>query len=436
MNAVRTPGRRHTERRRGGKLPLLVLVSLFLTSACTGGQDPRDDVSYEDVEIETITAPPASARGAREYLQGGEGPAEGQPLRIAWINGDPDWDVSMRAAVTLVNVELAGVNGRPIELLTCDDDANLPACASRLASAQPALALLGTPSGAHSLLRDALGDIPAIGVEPEDPRSWRDPLTHYFTLGTIGVLRAATTWASTQQYDALLVLAPYPEAFDGTVGTRDDTRRRTLILESGRSRDAEEFIASALDALAKDTSGSILVVNLLDQDGCVSLARTVDPAVVNPAWGDVDVMTTGTCAGKQVHDELGDWPPEWYHVGGGTDLQIYELDQQVRVYRDRITRYGNPDADWTGDNSLPFGTLLTAVRVITDSTPATGNPSSGTLNDAIRNYQGPAFMGMPEHHCGSDPDRPALCSHHARVFFYTGQRDWRNIVGEPFHILP
>jgi branched-chain amino acid transport system substrate-binding protein len=434
MNSVRTPADRPLERRR--TRVALGSALLVVLSSCTSGQDHRDDVSYEDVEIETITAPPSSARGAREYLQSSEGQADGEALKIAWINDDADWDVSMRAAVTLVNAELTGVNGRPIELLACDGDEKLPSCASRLASEEPALALLGSPSGEHGLLRDALGSVPAIGVEPEDPRSWRDPLTHYFTLGTIGVLRAATVWASTQAYDSMLVLAPYPEVLDGTFTTSGEVRSATLVLEGGRSRDAEKVIAAALDDLNSDPSAKTLVVNLLDQDGCVSLARTVDPTVADLAWGSIDVITTGTCAGKQVHDELGDWPPEWYHIGGGPDLQIYELDQQVRVYRDRITRYGDETADWTGDNSLPFGALLTAVRMITQSIPATGTPESSILNDAIRNYRGPAFMGMPEHHCGVDSTRPALCAHQARVFLYTGQRDWRNIVGEPFDILP
>jgi hypothetical protein len=414
------------------------LTTFLFTSACgnEGLTSEREDVAYEDVDIDSITAPPSSARGARDFLQSGEGIADGEPLYIAWLNENPDWDVSLRAASELVNRELNGVNGRPIEILSCENGADLQTCAEHISELAPVITLIGETATAHETIRKALGNTPAIGVDPKDPQSWNDPLTHHFALGTTGVLRAAATWAATrpaeETYDAMLILAPYDQALEGTLDALKTAQVDTLILGEEAARDAENTIAAALDNLGDAPKRRTLVVNSLGQNGCVSLARTVDPRVASPSWGTIDVITTGACAGKQVHDELGDWPPNWYHVGAGPDLQIYELDPQVRVYRDRITRYGKPDADWTAANSLPFATLLTALRIITPVVNDNPTPTGNDVNRAVASYTGPGFMGMPEHQCGFDSNRTSLCVRHARVFLYTGQRDWLNLVGEPF----
>lgn len=416
---------------------LLAATVVTLLAACgTGGED--DTVAYDDVDIDTITAPKSSARGARDFLQSGEGTATGEPLRIAWLNENSDWDVSMRAAVELVNRELDGALGRPVELLTCVEGEPGPACGERLRRLSPILALIGETTAGHTEIRSALGVIPAIGVDPIDPQSWNDPLTRYFTLGATGVLRAAATWAralpTTEKYAAVLVLAPNEEALEGTLEELDGTPIQTLVLPAADAADGADAIAAALDNLGAEPTRRTLVVNALGQDGCISLARTVDTRVADPTWGDVDVITTGVCAGRKVHAALGDWPPNWYHVGAGPDLEIYELDPQVRVYRDRITRYGKPDADWTAANSLPFATLLTALRIVTPVLRAHTTPTNAHVSDAIASYNGPAYMGMPEHRCGFEPERVSLCARHARVFLYTGQRDWRNLVGEPFPV--
>lgn len=414
-----------------------VAATLTLLAACADdGRDAETGLVYEDVEIDTITAPPASARGAQEYLQSGEGVAEGEPLRIAWLNESHDWNVSLRAATELVNRELDGVRGRPIEILSCGTAEPILQCAERVKDLEPVLALIGKTDTRHRHLRQALADIPAVTVEPEDPEAWNDPFTHHFTLGSVGVLRAAATWAAAlppeKSHNSILVLAPYAEALEGTLDELEGTPVSALVLAGDEARNAEGVIADALERLGAKPDGRTLIVNALEQDGCVSLARAVDPRVADPAWGDIEVVTTGACAGKKVHDELGDWPPEWYHVGAGPDLQTYELDPQVRVYRDRITRYGGPSADWTATNSLPFAALLTILRILTPILADTTETTHDDVNEAIASYTGPGYMGMPEHRCGFDPARTSLCVRHARMFLYTGQRDWRNIVGEPF----
>lgn len=436
------PGSRHARAHARPITRVLAIVAVLGLAgglgACTREQDGgRDKVSYDDVEMDAITAPAASARGAREFLQGGEGAADGEPLRIAWLNANADWDVSLRAGVELVNRELDGVAGRPVEIVACRTDEDIETCASRLRDLDPLLAIIGETGTGHAALRRALGSTPAVGVEPEDPQAWNDPLTHYFSLGTTGTIRAAARWSTRrsadEKPDAVLVLAPHQETLEGTLADLGTTATETLVIPPDRQHDAERTIAAALDSLGERPEQTTLIVNALGQDGCISLARTVDPRTASPSWGRIDVVTTGTCAGRTVHDELGDWPPGWYHVGSGPDLQSYELDPQVRVYRDRITRYGKPDADWTAANSLPFAALMTALRIVTPL-QETATTSDDETNQAIAEYTGPGYMGMPSHRCGFDPRRTSLCVDRARIFLYTGQRDWRNLVGEPFTI--
>lgn len=432
MNRAHPPRARH--RTAGAGVLAALLAAALLLAACSS-PGRGSDVHYDDVDIDTVTAPASSARAARIYLDAGEGTADGEPLVVGWINDDPAWDASLLAAVRLVNLELDGVNGRPVDITACRRGEDGDRCAARIAEEGPALFLIGRTDTAYDDLRATMADTPAVGVESDDPRAWADPHTRFYNLNTPGVLRAASIWAGGQGYGKALVLAPNREALDATLGGLGPVRVAHLVLPPDEAVGAQDRIARAISDLAgRDGTGRIVVINALDQDGCVSLARAVaDP---EPSWGDVDVVTTGNCAGKRVHSELGDWPPEWYHVGSGPNLQNYELEPQVRVYRDRLVHYAGPDADWTAANTLPFGTLLTALRIIAPTVAPTGTPQPGTVDEALSDYRGPGYMGMPSHRCGYDPERPALCVDLARIYLYTGQRDWRNLSGDPFPVHP
>lgn len=418
---------------RAALVGLLLVVSGCSTPAGTGPA-----VTYDDVDIDTVTAPAADADGARDFLGSGTGPAQGDPLLIGWINEDQGWDVSFRAAAEMLNRELDGISGRPIEIVACGDDEDTATCSDRIGSAEPLLVIIGDTRTPHTRIREGIAGIPALGVEPDDPGSWTDELTRYFTLGVPGTLRAAATWAAPRGYTGVLVLVTNEESLTRTLSDFDEAAipTSTLVLTDESARDAENRIAEQLDRIADGAPDQrLLVVNTLDGDGCVSLARAVDVRVANPSWGQVDVVTTGNCASKTVHKALGDWPPGWYHVGAGPDLELYAIDPQVRVYRDRITRYGGEDADWSGANTLPFTTLVNAARMLAPLLEDGRSPAPYDVVTTLGTYTGPGFMGMPAHECGADPKRPSLCTHQARVFVYNGKRGWANIVGDPFDIL-
>lgn len=410
---------------------LFVSALTVLLSSCV--QAPNDaDVRYEDAPLEAANSPAPSADAARTYLEAGDGPADAEPIFVGWLNEDPAWDASLKAALSLVNLELGGADGRPITVLACANGRAERRCAERMAGERPFFVLIGRTQTPHDELRAGLTTTPAVGIESDDPSAWTDTHTSFFTLNTPGVLRAASTWAGKQGYEKVLVLTPIPEALDGTLTGLGDADVSTLVLRPGRSRDADDRIERALTGLAGE-HGRIAVLNALDQDGCISLARAL---AREPRWSDVDVITTGNCAGHKVHDALGDWPPRWYHVGSGPNLQAYELDSQAHVYRDRLGRYTGEDADWTAANSLPFATFLTALRAVTPLLKQSASPDHAAVHEALTGYTGPGYMGMPTHRCGYDKTRPALCVHLSRIYRYAGQRDWRNVSGEPSTILP
>ena len=420
---------------------LLLAAATWLT-ACSAPATPASDIDLSSV------VPPAASIDAGVLFTGGTlGAASGTPLRVGWLDSDNGLDSgsantqAVAAAVTMVNTELNGVGGRPIELVTCADQ-QLRACSAALA-ADPRISMVITGNvGDFGIdLRESLGDLPRVGVIATQDDEYSDPLSAFFVLGTPGILRAAATWLTTDrptgttvEHVTILVTPRDAAAADRYAGERLERNgievnvvvvADVLPDEGYVLRD----VRTAVDALGPKSA----IINMLGPTGCIALAETL-----RAAGKDVLVVTSGLCSTKSVHDKLGDWTPGWVHIAGGPDLELYDQDPQAALYRDRLRLYAGPEADWTGHSSLSFAAVLNVVRILSELVADSGD---NTLRDrsriaqALLDYRGPLFTGAGNANCGLDQQRPALCQHQARAYRYDSRRHWVNVTGKPLLVL-
>jgi ABC-type branched-subunit amino acid transport system substrate-binding protein len=167
-------------------------------------------------------------------------------------------------------------------------------------------------------------------------------------------------------------------------------------------------------AEAVERSRPDVVLTVADEFACVGLARALTEMSYQPRA----VVSSSTCTARHVHDKLGDWPPEWFYIAGGPDLETYDSNPHAQLYRDRVRRYGGEDADWTYRAALAFAAVMNASRILTHGEEA------GDFNG----YTGPIFMGVESYHCGKLPDWPGFCQHQARIMRYLSQRGWENVT--------
>jgi branched-chain amino acid transport system substrate-binding protein len=344
------------------------------------------------------------------------------------------------AAVTMVNTELNGIGGRPVELVTC---ANQPlrACSAALA-ADPRISvvLTGNVGDFGSDLRENLGDLPRVGVTATQDDEYSDPLSAFFVLGTPGILRAAAAWltadntpGTTVEHVTILVTprdAAVADIYAGERLKRSGIEVTVVVVDDVL---ADERVLRDVRAAVDTLRPKSAVINMLGSTGCVALAETL-----RAADKDVLVVTSGLCSTKSVHDKLGDWTPGWIHIAGGPDLALYDQDLQAALYRDRLRLYAGPEADWTGHSSLSFAAVLNVVRILSELVAGSGDSSlsdRSQVAQALSDYRGPLFTGAGNANCGLDPERPALCQHQARAYRYDSLRHWVNVTGEPLLVL-
>lgn len=132
----------YSTRRRWAALPCAALAVALLASGCSG-----DDSK-------------PSARVADKSVLGPENKATGAPLGIAFITTGPKAPVYTeelevaKATVSYINNYLGGVNGRPIDLITCEDEIQVSLardCANKFVQSDAVAVVSGETSNADTV---------------------------------------------------------------------------------------------------------------------------------------------------------------------------------------------------------------------------------------------------------------------------------------------
>lgn len=178
--------RRRTSRSIGRAAAGLLLVA---TVAACGDDDDATDATSAGAETAAPTSPPAAATGTTDAPDDSSAssatdaapatsaaPATGEPILVGLANDEgaavnfPEYREGAEAAVALINAD-GGVNGAPIELITCIADGSPEAsvnCANRFVDASAVAYVAGLEVGADA----ALPVLESAGIPYVSPTAW------------------------------------------------------------------------------------------------------------------------------------------------------------------------------------------------------------------------------------------------------------------------
>lgn len=433
-------GRPHRARQLAALVTLGALVGGLACSEPIEDADAGGSDSTSDDPFEISDAPSAVEAMAGEDTTLGELPdspieATGEPIKIGMINQDtgavgafPELTEAAEAAVAFVNAELGGIDGRPLELITCDtgfSPEGSTACAQRLVSEGVVAVTGGIDVWGTSISVLESNAVPYIGGIPVSDPEMSSPISFLFSGGVPGAFTAFASYAiedlgaesiaimygdfgsiklAAERYGAgvaeslgvapeNITLVPFPVTEDDLVPH----------LTAAAAAEPDAIIAGAADA------------------ACVPLMTAADDLDI-----DADMFLVGACAAPQILDAVGDSAADrWFNVEGPVTREARGVTEQRllndnRLYAEALARHSD-GLDPAGAGTISFRDIMN-ITVLMQEIGA-DEVSSASLIAALRaTDEHPSFAGHPYTCDGTAiPELPSLCAPQQIIAHYDGE---------------
>ncbi len=237
--------------------------------------------------------------------------ATGTPIVIGTINQDtgaagafPELTVADKVAVAFINEELNGVDGHPIELITCNTQFNpdlSQSCAQQMVSRHAVAVIGGIDIWGTGIKTLDNNGIPLIGGIPVSFDSVRAKTSFQFSGGTWGAAVGMAQYAIDTLHKKRLAII-YGDF--GPIADAAKLAERAIKQHGGTpiliptpvlGADMSQFVNQA--AATKPDA----VLALTADSGCVPTLKTAQQIGLN-----VPIMLTGACAAPNIIAQVGD----------------------------------------------------------------------------------------------------------------------------------
>jgi len=425
----------HTRRSRLLAAAAALCTGLLTITACAESDpaDPADPAAAESSD----GGASSSAAGAQDllvdYVGGTAQSADdsAQPVRIGFITQEggipsfPEAKVAAEAAVELVNSELGGVDGHPIELVPCvvvSSQEEALNCAQKMANddtiqaVQLSLLTVGTDA-IYSTLR---GRKPVIGQTPASPTDVAVEDVYQPWPGSFGIQGGIAQYVA-DNLKAKNVAVVYDSDDPGsafgakTLAAAFDELgvHYTSVATLTGSADVSSALVSA-GATSADA-----VVRVGSTPSCVPTAQAISQLGVT-----APIVALDFCTDESVAKANGGDLPHWTYVGQARNVLAPENDDQVAAYRAAMKSYA-PDAKFSGIAPYAWDSIIVDTKMLNEI--GADHPSVDDVATWWRSFEGPLFLGPDKLDCGflAKLHLPALCS--TSVFFssYDGDGQWQ-----------
>lgn len=359
--------------------------------------------------------------------------ATGAPLPIGFINQEntpagsfPEVREAAEAAVNYINDDLGGVNGRPLELVSCVTDAS-PAsganCARQLVDQKVPLVSGGedfATSGSIPVLEKAkvpyVGGIPILPPELSSDASWQ------FTGGSVGAFPAQAVYIAkelkAEKVGIIYTANPAGEAaatkFGKDILNKLGVQDVTLV---GAAADAADFTGPVAQ-VTKGNPDAVMV--LFAAQGCSRIMAAKQSIGVT-----AKMFYPGSCADESVIKGGGAGAAGAYF---NSEPLLFTSDEpEVKTWRDQMTRY-SPKTTLSAYSQAGFQTVMniqaTLKKISGEITPEAVVQTLASAKDE------PNFMAHP-YTCDRQQVQgaPAVCNATNRIIQYDGGK-FVDVLGE------
>jgi branched-chain amino acid transport system substrate-binding protein len=367
-----------------------------------------------------------------KYTGSDPGRATRQPIRVGFINTEtgpgafPEYTTAAKDAVRLLNEQLGGVKGRPIELDQChpQDAKQTEDCAQRFA-ADPSMVMVlqgALASDTTALHRVLTPKLPVLGGLPLSPADAAAQNAYYFTSGQFGAL-GVVTYAK-QFTRAAKVSMVTTEGF--AAGERAVSAIKQGLEAVGITVTVAKYPAGGPNLKDRLTASGAADADLFipivtEATQCVNILNALQQLGIN-----TQVLTLAGCLSGEVRKQLGDYP-RWNYLTFNVSAEAAPSDDntgwQVRGFNEWFPPLAAQGVPSTA-GVMMLQMILVAARVM-GSVPG-GALTPAAVGNQLKHFTGPVFLGVPRLVFGGIPGMPAIGALSSRVYNYLGNDTWRD----------
>jgi branched-chain amino acid transport system substrate-binding protein len=416
--SVIRPQRRDTLRRAakfGAVIPLVLLVACSEDAPTTAPQSTTTlaPAVVDCAKADSIVACAPEGSSIADLLPDEPVEASGDPIKVGTINQDtgaagafPELTLADRVAIDFINTELGGVDGRPLELVTCDTAFNPSqslACAQQMVEDEVVAVVGGIDVFGDGIQTLADNGIPYVGGIPVSELAMQSELSFQFSGGSWGAVLGFAQHAATdlEAERVAIIYGDFPPIADAAeYGLR---ALEKLGVEAKLVKTAvigADWVAALNEAKQIDPDA---IFALTADSGCVPAMQTTADLRI-----DAQLYLTGACAAPKIVDTVGD-AAQGAIFNLEADLDEHAPD--VVLYRAIAQRYGEPEGyEFQSAGTVSFRAMMNLYAVLREIGAESLTPAR--VVETLRAAKDrPSFFGHPYTCDGQQlPGLPATCS--------------------------
>ena len=376
------------------------------------------------------------------YTGGKSGPADKSlpPVYIGFVNqqGGPTAvgllaTAGAQMAVNYANAELGGVQGHPIQLVTCfiaSAEEEGTTCAQKFLANKKinVINLGGVAIGVQSFYSTLHGAIPVIDGVAATPIDTTQKNAVILFGDATHILPPFGTYAKDVLHAKTAALV-YPSdnagIAIGAAAIKQGLEAAGVTVKSVGYSESTTDLTSVLTAAGAQTAD--MVIPYSDTAGCVNLAKSLKTlGITDPK----KIVSAPLCLNGQVISGLGDWPHWTYAIA--SSLFGDPTDPGMPPYEAVAKKYSTPANAPDPWNIVNFGQMLTTIKIMNEVGYANLSPSA--ILAKAKAFTGPQALGAPSLACGKYSSAPAVCNDRIQLFEYAGgvtkgRPDWIKMSG-------
>ena len=376
------------------------------------------------------------------YTGGKSGPADKSlpPVYIGFVNqqGGPTAvgllaTAGAQMAVNYANAELGGVQGHPIQLVTCfiaSAEEEGTTCAQKFLANKKinVVNLGGVAIGVQSFYSTLHGAIPVIDGVAATPIDTTQKNAVILFGDATHILPPFGTYAKDVLHAKTAALV-YPSdnagIAIGAAAIKQGLEAAGVTVKSVGYSESTTDLTSVLTAAGAQTAD--MVIPYSDTAGCVNLAKSLKTlGITDPK----KIVSAPLCLNGQVISGLGDWPHWTYAIA--SSLFGDPTDPGMPPYEAVAKKYSTPANAPDPWNIVNFGQMLTTIKIMNEVGYANLSPSA--ILAKAKAFTGPQALGAPSLACGKYSSASAVCNDRIQLFEYAGgvtkgRPDWIKMSG-------
>lgn len=401
-------GRRPGWHRRGVAIAAL---SVLLLGACGGDDD--GDAGASDEEEEATSGDEAAD------LLGPEDPASGEPVRIGMISDgatqafdNTDELRASEAAAEYWNTHKGGVDGRPVEIVTCEtgaDPAGGTDCANQMVEEEVVAVALAQSAVADSVWEplNAAG-VPTMFLQTSTEGLLNDSETSFTMVNPLSTLFGVPlALAESEDTDTIaFVNIDVPQALTSFESGSADAVFDNAGLEYQLVKipPGTADMTSQMQEVASGDAGAVFIVG--NDAFCISAIQGLNAVGYDGAISAVSQCITDATREAVPGEQLEGISIMSVMALGATDDPAYQLYQAV------MGTFGQEIEDV--DNNVAMGGYTVTASLLTAMQGVSGDITPEAVAEAIRTMDEADYPGGDglTFQCGGSvfPSQPAVCS--------------------------